>query len=462
MTSPISSTSSDPFKGKTKQEIRELTGQDIGPEPGIYNYANDIPFKINLTLKDKGHTVSFLNSIFDTLGIIGDTKRAKYLSNLKTIAANLMALHFNRVGEYVYYSRDNNFYQKIKRYSPHDITIRKIRTLIDLLIAKELADPRKYFHNKYSKKDGHRSRIKSTVKFLNIIRSNFIDRTYLCETETDCIILNRSKKGSKKSEKILIDYEDDNFTRSIRADCRSYNQSLKETKISLKRCKEVNEHLYDHNVPYKKKEYYRVFNENFKRGGRFYGPWWLHKIPSELRQYILINGNKTVERDYSSLIIHQIYSELGLNYYEENTYSPDPYILKDVARSERKLNKAIIQISLNCRDFDRLNGALIKEFRKGNLKGNKPKKKEIIRRLNIFRETNPKISKYIYSNCAPRFQFQDSEIARNIINKCIQNKVPVLCIHDSFIVEYTHSNFIVDTMNSAIENAGFTSMPLVK
>ncbi len=111
-------------------------GQDIGPEPGIYNYANDIPFKINLTLKDKGHTVSFLNSIFDTLGIIGDTKRAKYLSNLKTIAANLMALHFNRVGEYVYYSRDNNFYQKIKRYSPHDITIRKIRTLIDLLIAK--------------------------------------------------------------------------------------------------------------------------------------------------------------------------------------------------------------------------------------------------------------------------------------------------------------------------------------
>ena len=28
MTSPISSTSSDPFKGKTKQEIRELTGQN--------------------------------------------------------------------------------------------------------------------------------------------------------------------------------------------------------------------------------------------------------------------------------------------------------------------------------------------------------------------------------------------------------------------------------------------------
>ena len=470
MTSSISSPSSDPFKGKTKQEIRELTGQDSGPQPGIYNYANDIPFKINLTLKNKGHVVSFLNSIFDTLGIIGDTKRAKYLSNLKTIAANLMALHFNRVGEYVYYSRDNSFYQKIKRYNPHDITIRKIRTLIDLLIAKELVDPRKYFHNKYSKKGGHRSRIKSTVKFLNIIRGNFIDRTYLYETETDCIILNRSKKGPKnhlkkglkKTMKTLIDYKDNSFTKSIRADCRSYNLSLKETKISLKRCKAVNEHLHDHNVPYKKKGYYRVFNENFKHGGRFYGPWWLHHIPSELRQYILINGNKTVERDYSSLIIHQLYNELGLNYYEENTCSPDPYILEDVAPSERKLNKAIIQISLNCRDFDGLNGALIKEFKEGNLKGNKPKEKEIIRRLNIFREMNPKISRYVYSNCASRFQFQDSEIARSIINECMHKLIPVLCIHDSFIVEYTHSNFIVDTMNSAIEDAGFTSVPLIK
>jgi hypothetical protein len=262
--------------------------------------------------------------------------------------------------------------------------------------------------------------------------------------------------------KTLIDYEDNSFTKSIRADCRSYNQSLKKTKIVLKKCKAVNEYLYDHSVPYKEKEYYRVFNENFKRGGRFYGPWWLHHIPSELRQYILINGNKTVERDYSSLIIHQIYNELGLNYYEENTYSPDPYILKDVAPSERKLNKAIIQISLNCRNFDGLDGALIGEFRKGNLKGKKPKKEETIRRLNIFREMNPKISRYVYSNCASRFQFQDSEIARSIINKCMYRLIPVLCVHDSFIVEYTHSNFIVDTMNSAIESAGFMSVPLIK
>ena len=451
----------NPFKDKTKREIMIETGQNSGSEPDIYDYTKDVPFKINLSLKSKLHTFSFLNSIFDALGIIGDTKRSKYLSNLKTIAANLMELYFNRMGEYVYYSRDNNHYHKIKRYNPHDITIRKIRKLIELLIDKKLIEHRKGFHNKFSKKDSHRSRIKSTVKFLDIIRSNFIDRSYLYETDMDCIILNRSKKVAKKITKIQTDYEDNSFIKSIRADCRNYNQSFKKTKIVLKKCKAVSEYLYDNNILYKNKEYHRIFNNDFKHGGRFYGAWWL-QIPSELRKHILINKNKTVEKDYSSLIIHQLYSKEGLNYYEENSYSNDPYILMGVPSSERKINKIIIQISLNCRDIDNLNYALIKEFKKGSLKGNKPKKKEIIRRLNIFREMNPKISKYIYSNCAAEFQFNDSEIARFIIKKCMYRLIPVLCIHDSFIVEYTHSNFIIDAMNSATEVAGLTSIPLIK
>ena len=83
---------------------------------------------------------------------MGDTKRAKYLDHIRTIAANLMKLHFNRLGEYVYYSRDNNLYHEIKRYNPNNITIRKIKKVIKLLIDKQLIDHRKGFHNKYSKK----------------------------------------------------------------------------------------------------------------------------------------------------------------------------------------------------------------------------------------------------------------------------------------------------------------------
>ena len=119
-------------------------------------------------------------------------------------------------------------------------------------------------------------------------------------------------------------------------------------------------------------------------------------------------------------------------------------------------------ISLNCRDFDKLNHALIKEFKKGNLKGNKPNKKEIIKRLNIFREMNPKISKYIYSNCAAKFQFRDSEIGRSIINKCMYKLIPVLCIHDSFIVQHWNKGLLYRSMNYIFKEHKLKSIPLIK
>ena len=75
---------------------------------------------------------------------------------------------------------------------------------------------------------------------------------------------------------------------------------------------------------------------------------------------------------------------------------------------------------------------------------------------------NPKIADYVYKQIALRFQFQDSEIARKIINRCYRYLIPVLSVHDSFIVEETNSNFIIDTMNNAIKDTGLTSIPLIK
>ena len=50
-------------------------------------------------------------------------------------------------------------------------------------------------------------------------------------------------------------------------------------------------------------------NESFEDGGRFYGGWW-QSIPSEYRKYISLNGDLTIEMDYSSIHIHLLYAEL--------------------------------------------------------------------------------------------------------------------------------------------------------
>ena len=419
----------------------------------IYNYDNDIKFDINLSLVSKSHPNSFLYNLSEQLGLIG-SKQNKYSNHLSCISANLMLLHLNRVGEFVYYSLDNNFYKSISRYNPLRISIRKIKKIITLLIKHEFIDHRKGRFVKHDRELSYRSRIRPTSKFLIFMKKYFVKRQHIFRLGSDVIIL-------KNSKKYVEDYTDDEYTSKIRDDCLTYNNNLDSTKISLLRNKQVKNYLNEKNIDFKNKSYQRIFNRDFKQGGRFYGPWWLG-IPSELRQYITINNNKTAEYDYSSLIIHQIYSEIGLNYFEENTYSDDPYLLKGVPDTERKINKAVIQIGLNCEDLDSLNKALLSQYKKGKLIGNKPKKKEIEKRLNIFKEMNPKISDYVFSKCALRFQYQDSEIARKIIQRCSRHLIPVLSIHDSFIVEETNSNFIIDTMNSAIKDTRLTSIPLIK
>ena len=419
----------------------------------IYNYDNDIKFDINFSLLSKSHPNSFLHSLSEQLGLIGN-KQNKYSNHLSCISANLMVLYLNRVGEFVYYSRDHNYYKSIERYNPLKISIRKIKKIITLLIKHQFIDHRKGRYVKHDKELSYRSRIRPTSKFLIFMKKYFIKRQHIFRLDPEVIIL-------KNSEKYLKDYLDDEYTDKIRRDCSGYNNSLAFTKINLSKTKQVKGYLSKRNINLKNKSYQRIFNGDFKNGGRFYGPWWLN-IPSELRQFITINNNKTVEYDYSSLIIHQIYSEVGLNYFEENTYSDDPYLLRGVPDTERKVNKAIIQIALNCSDLESLNAALLRQYKKGKLIGNKPRKKEIEKRLNIFKEMNPKIADYVYKQIALRFQFQDSEIARKIINRCSRYLIPVLSVHDSFIVEETNSNFIIDTMNSAIKDARLTSVPLIK
>ncbi len=421
--------------------------------PEIYNYNNDIKFDINLSLSSQSHPNSFLYNLSEELGLIGN-KHKKYSDHLACISANLMLLYLNKRGEFVFYSRDNNLYKSIERYNPLKISNRKIKKIIELLIKHEFLDHRKGRYVRHDKNLSYRSRFRPTPKFLNFLKKHYLKKEHVLEKNSDVIVLRNSNKQLK-------DYPEDRFTNKIRRECLSYNNILSFNKISVLKNKQVEEYLKDKTIDFKNKSYQRIFNGDFKHGGRFYGPWWLN-IPSELRQFITINKNKTVEYDYSSLIIHQIYSAESLNYFEENTYSEDPYLLRGIQDTERKINKAIIQIALNCRDFENLNHALVSEYKRGKLSGKKPSKKEIRKRLDIFKEMNPKISGYIYKQIALKFQFQDSEIASNIISKCNRELIPVLSIHDSFIVENKNKSFIKNVMSKAIEEARFTSIPLIK
>src|SRR6185369_656060 len=72
--------------------------------------------------------------------------------------------------------------------------------------------------------------------------------------------------------------------------------------------------------------------------------------------------------------------------------------------------------------------------------------------IEAFEEKHAEISKYFYSGCGIGLQKKDSQIAESVMLKLAERDMPVLCVHDSFIVRRDHEEALIDAMNSAVHD----------
>ena len=56
----------------------------------------------------------------------------------------------------------------------------------------------------------------------------------------------------------------------------------------------------------------------------------------------------------------------------------------------------------------------------------------------------------------------DSQIAEYIIEKFVAHDIPILCVHDSFVVSVKQDNFLRNTMFEAVENIINKASPKIK
>lgn len=175
---------------------------------------------------------------------------------------------------------------------------------------------------------------------------------------------------------------------------------------------------------------YRTFNNSsFDDGGRLYGGWWQF-IPSVCRKRIAINGESTVELDFSGCSIRMIYHRCGFDYLE------DPYELSEICDLERKQGKP----SGYYRDS-------IKSLVQALINGDLSKKPEMIdlphsfaphfRRKDLKEQIFKKhfrIAQYFGRSEGIKLQRLESDIALDIITELAKKRVLSLPIHDSFVV----------------------------
>ena len=234
----------------------------------------------------------------------------KLKHHLTMILANLYVGHCHEPGRYIAYSRSSNDYTR--RYTAPGIgyrpMIKAVRGLEELGHIEAIPG-----ENRGPAGSGFVSRMRATDRLLALLEAHGVapGMDSRVEHEPETIILRNSQGRA-------TDYPDTPETRRMRDVLRRYNSQLEETPITLA------EGAPNQGGNLSRKRVHRVFNNgSFEQGGRFYGPWWQgHK---ELRPFILINGNPTVEYDYSAEFVHLLYSEEGVNYHDVFGEDDDPY-----------------------------------------------------------------------------------------------------------------------------------------
>jgi len=183
---------------------------------------------------------------------------------------------------------------------------------------------------------------------------------------------------------------------------------------------------------------YRAFKGGWNLGGRIYGGWWM-STPRALRPYITIDGADVVELDYSALHPRLLFHREGM------PMDFDPYLVPGVdSEAARDLGK---------RTFNRL------------LNRNKPRSSQrlVLRASHGDRALLPKgmsfatyraalcgqladIQEWFGTGEGVRLQRADSELAIGILAALEAASIPVLPVHDSFLVPAQHEQALWTAM----------------
>lgn len=372
---------------------------------------------------------------------------------LTVLIANMISNYAADPLRYTAYRSHHNGYPS-QRYNPLLAKWRGMERVIDGL--EELGyvfDVKGHQHPEYG--TGYISRIRAEPEFIELLAERYGFTSDHVERFS-----NPELVELRDAERKQIDYEDTESTRAMRNQLNSYNDVLRSAEIAVSLTEEQILELEGEPLHLSRKSYHRVFNrESFTLGGRFYGPWW-QLASQEVRKHIQIDGEDTVECDYSAQHVHILYSLMGLQYYSEHDEGDDPYAVPGYEEIDRKLLKLVGLIILSAATKNGAATAIRNRIRENSeWSGLGVNVSDL---LAGFKTKHEPIGEYLFSGSGLMLQYQDSCISQFVIQKCLDEGIVALDIHDSFIVQRPHMAFLKENMEEAFRVCGLISIPPIK
>jgi hypothetical protein len=251
----------------------------------------------------------------------------------------------------------------------------------------------------------------------------------------------------KNTKDRLCGYDDTPETVAMRARLDEINATLDATDIETTR--PLTNHDRKPEYQGRKVRLHRVFNRgSFDLGGRFYGGWW-QNVKSHVRPAITIDGQHTIEADFSGFNPAVLLAEAGQPI-PDDPYSP--IVGTDAPTELRDHAKATLAAYLNARsgtteeprDFASARwGMTAEDFR--------------AKVLDAF----PMVPAMLATDKGMKLQRLESDLAEAIMLHFVRQGHAILPIHDAFIVQADLERELVQVMKDSFK-ARLGQVPHVK
>jgi len=288
--------------------------------------------------------------------------------------------------------------------------------------------------------------------------------------DKECIVLKdkvieRDADEKEIASSVELEYRDEDVpfdVRTARECLKSHNKLLRLTQVDIASTDSplvISDHFnrkrkrYEtrrvslrHDNKFVRRIFYRG---DWRLGGRYHGGWW-QQVPSELRKDILINDQHTVEVDYSGFHVSIAYGLEGLQ------PPDDPYILNTLVeplkpKQQRQDVKLLVLTAINAKDRKSAYNAFRDE--KNREQRNLPEDQkvsytnEILKALlDQFIDENKPIEHYLCTDKGVELMAIDGRITARIIDHFTRKKIPVLTVHDSYVIQSQYEQELIDQM----------------
>ncbi len=357
-------------------------------------------------------------------------RNAKYRRARNIILVQITIAALGNPNQWLHYSRDRNYYASTRRYHRGRLSYETVIAAVE-----HLESARIIIHDRA--RPGPNSTFRSRLR-LNPQLRNFLpfwDTSMLEYRDSEPI---RLKDGDKR----LIDYKDTRETRHMRRDVLEQNDALSSITINLVHpFWSIDRHGLlrrdDVVVNPMRNHLYRVFNDRWNRGGRFYGGWW-QGVPSDDRGHLLIDGQPVVERDYEYIHPTLMRAITGVGW-----SGADPYEIEDIDRS---LAKRTFNTLLNLRENQSARKAVAYELQK---RGHPDPYKLADDLIEAVKNRHPQYERFWQSGSGIILQRIDSDICKDVQAQMRTKGEVVLSIHDGFIVREKARHLLEEAMDDA-------------